>query len=257
MELREYLDRIGYSGPVEPTFELLRDLHRQHLYAIPFENLDIALKQEITLDLERVYEKIVQRGRGGFCYEHNGLFAWALRKIGFDVDILSARVARADGGYGRDFDHMLLLVRIDGEPWVADVGFGDSFIEPLRFVVEETQEDRGLDYQIVREADGYLLRRREATEWKKQFLFTTEPRHMHEFTPMCVWQQTSPESAFTHKRVCSRATPAGRVTLTDTTLIVTEDGKRTETPVESVEEFERLLRQHFRIELTGLSALAG
>lgn len=251
-----YLKRIGYRGHPSPNATTLRDLHRHHLYAVPFENLDIPLKREIVLDVSRIYDKIVRRRRGGFCYEQNALFAWAVKHIGFNADMLSARVARPDGTYGREFDHMLLLVRVDGEEWIADVGFGDSFIEPLRFVPDELQRDRGLEYQIVREDDAYILCRREGDRWKKLFAFTTAPRRLDEFTPMCLFQQTSPESHFTRNRICSIATPTGRVTLTATSLIVTEeDGARSETPVDSPAHFERLLEERFGIKLTGFAAV--
>jgi N-hydroxyarylamine O-acetyltransferase len=249
MDLQCYLSRIHYSGLVQPTLEVLRNLHVQHLYSIPFENLDIPLQREISLDFQRIYDKLVTDRRGGFCYEQNALFAWALRQIGFDVDMLSARVSRPDGSFGPEFDHMLLLVRIDGQPWIADVGFGDSFVEPLRFRIDEEQRDRGLKYQITRQDAGYLLRRHDAHTWKNFFLFTTEPRRLEDFKPMCKWQQTSPESVFTSKRVCSRATPSGRITLTANALVVTENGIKIETPVTSVEEFEKLLNQHFGMEL--------
>ncbi|HTK95090.1 MAG TPA: arylamine N-acetyltransferase [Terriglobales bacterium] len=251
MDLQAYLERIGYSGPAEPTLAVLRDVHRHHLLAVPFENLDIPLHREIRLDLERIFDKIVGHRRGGFCYEQNGLFAWALREIGFDLDMLSARVARADGSYGRDFDHMLLLVRVAGGEWLADVGYGECFVEPLRFDTTRPQLDRGIEYQVVRDRDGYLLLRRQGEDWKREYLFTLTPRRYPEYAEMCVYHQTSPESSFTHKRLCSLATPQGRITLTERTLTVTEAGKRTETPVASVAEFERLLIQHFGIGLTG------
>jgi N-hydroxyarylamine O-acetyltransferase len=255
VELQRYLDRIGHAGPVEPTLAVLRAVHRAHLLSVPFENLDIHTDCEIRLDLERIFDKIVDRRRGGFCYEQNGLFAWALRAIGFDLDMLSARVAHREGGYGREFDHMLLLVRVEGGEWLADVGFGDSFLEPLRFDTTKTQFDRGLEYQLVREADGYLLLRREEGDWKRQYLFTLTPRRYPEYGEMCVYHQTSPESSFTRGRLISQATPAGRITLTDKSLIVTEAGKRTEAPVASDADFERLLIQHFGIELTGFRPL--
>jgi N-hydroxyarylamine O-acetyltransferase len=251
MELKQYLERIGYSGPVEPTSAVLRDLHRQHMYSVPFENLDIPLGREIVLDAERIYQKIVTNRRGGFCYEQNAMFAWALREMGFDVDMLSAGVARPNGSYGPDFDHMLLLVRVDGESWIADVGFGESFVEPLRFAVGESQWDRGLEYEIARDGDAYVLRRKQGGNWKNQYRFTLTPRKLQDYAPMCMYHQTSPESHFTRNRVCSLATPSGRVTVMATALIVTENGVKTETPIASVAEFERRLREQFGMELSG------
>ena len=97
MDVGAYLDRIGYRGPIEPTADTLRALHRQHMLTVPFENLDIALGREIVLDPERFVEKIVRRHRGGFCYELNGAFATLLVALGFRVTLLSARVANDQG----------------------------------------------------------------------------------------------------------------------------------------------------------------
>ena len=113
MNIRAYLDRIDYHSPLEPTAETLRALHMAHMLAVPFENLNIGRGWPIVLDQDALFEKIVVRRRGGFCYELNGLFAALLRALGFEVTLLSAGVARADGGFGPEFDHLTLLVTTD------------------------------------------------------------------------------------------------------------------------------------------------
>src|SRR6476660_7309603 len=115
MDVQAYLRRINYHGEQAPTAAVLRDLHRAHLLAVPFENLDIHLGRPIVLDQAALFDKIVRRRRGGFCYELNGLFGLMLRQLGFDVTLLAAGVARADGGFGPEFDHLTLLVRIPAE----------------------------------------------------------------------------------------------------------------------------------------------
>src|SRR5512142_614057 len=111
MDVKTYLARIYYHGSVDPTLETLCALHRAHMQAVPFENLDIPLKRPIVLDEELLFDKIVNRRRGGFCYELNGLFSALLRKMGFNVRRLSARTANAGGGFGMEFGHMTLLVQ--------------------------------------------------------------------------------------------------------------------------------------------------
>src|ERR1017187_10297680 len=130
LNLLAYLERIGYSGSTEPSAETLRALQRAHMLAVPFENLDIHLGRPIVCDEDRFLHKIINERRGGFCYELNGAFAALLRALGFKVTLLSARVAGSDGSASPEFDHLTLRVDLD-EPWLADVGFGDSFIEPL------------------------------------------------------------------------------------------------------------------------------
>ena len=132
MDIEAYLDRIGYGGPRTPSLDTLRGLHRAHLLSVPFENLDVHARRPIILDRERLYDKIVRRRRGGFCYELNGLFAMLLGEMGFRVSLLSAGVARETGGFGPEFDHLALDVNLEGE-WLADVGFGESIPGPLPF----------------------------------------------------------------------------------------------------------------------------
>jgi N-hydroxyarylamine O-acetyltransferase len=234
-----YLTRIGYDGSREPSLATLRALHERHMFSVPFENLDIHWKRPIVVDAERFLTKVVRDRRGGFCYELNGAFTTLLRDLGFDVTMLSARVVGADGTEGPPFDHMTLLVRFDdGSRWLADVGFGDSFVRPLNF------DDRG-----IQEGEYRLI---ESHEWememdgKPQFRFTLEPHELPDFAPMCDHQQYSPDSPFTKKRVCTLATPTGRVTLTDAKLIITRDGERTEVPV-AEDEWDEVLWETFGI----------
>ena len=137
-----YLKRIGYRGPLTPHIDVLRRLHRRHLLSVPFENLDIRAGRPIVLDQKLLYKKIVGNRRGGYCYELNGCFAWLLKCLGFKVSMLSARVARKDGGFSPEFDHLTLLVRL-GERWLVDVGFGDLFAEPKQIDSADAQQDKG------------------------------------------------------------------------------------------------------------------
>ncbi len=248
MDVRAYFDRIGYDGGADPTLETLRRLHQQHLRAVPFENLDIHLGRPISLDPGALFDKIVRRRRGGFCYELNGLFAEMLRAIGFDLDLLSARVAHQDGSFGREFDHLLLRVRIDGRDWIADVGFGDSFVEPLLLYGYE-QDCCGTVYLIDTPQENMLLLRQENGHWRQQYLFTLTPRQLEDFQEMCVYHQTSPMSSFTRGRIVSRATAEGRITFSDMRLIDTSKGDRRERTVDSDAEYLEMLEGHFGITL--------
>ncbi|HXR17663.1 MAG TPA: arylamine N-acetyltransferase, partial [Terriglobales bacterium] len=195
--LSAYLDRIAYSGPLTPTADVLRNLHRAHLLTVPFENLDIALGRKIVCDESTFIRKIVERQRGGFCYELNGAFAALLRALRFQVTLLSARVPREDGSESPEFDHLALRIDLD-EPWLADVGFGDSFLEPLRLQpgIEQSHDDR--TFRVVDCGDSLRMERAERDgAWKRQYSFTLTPRSLDDFAAMCHYHQTSPESPFT------------------------------------------------------------
>ena len=249
MDVAAYLERIGYSGPVTPTAETLAGIHRAHLFTVPFENLDIGWKREIRIDQEAFLRKIVEHRRGGFCYELNGAFAALLLALGFRVTLLSARVRCPDGSYAPEFDHLTLRVDLD-EPWLADVGFGDCFTDPLRLQIGLQQEQRAGVFRIIEAGDSLRLERRDTESgWRPEYLFSLIPRRVEEFSEMCHYHQTSPESPFTKKRVCSRATPDGRITLSEMKLITTRNGHRDERLLKSDHEWQAALRDHFGVQV--------
>jgi len=218
-----YLARIGYIGPPAPTPDVLRNLHRAHMLTVSFENLDIALGRTIVCDEDAFVRKIVEQRRGGFCYELNGAFAGLLRAIGFQVTLLSARVPRDDGSDSPEFDHLTLKVDLD-EPWLADVGFGDSFLDPLLLRSGAEHSHDGWTYRVVDCGNSLCMERAERDAvWKRQYSFTLTPRSLDEFAPMCHYHQTSPKSSFTRKSICSRATAEGRITVADRKLILTRN----------------------------------
>ena len=246
---KAYLARIRYYGSTDPSPENLRALHLAHLYAVPFENLDISLGRKITCDEERFVQKIVGLRRGGFCYELNGAFAALLRELGFRVTLLSARVSREDGSASAEFDHMALRVDLE-EPWLADVGFGDSFLEPLRLIPEIEQEQSGQRFRIAAVGEVMIVQRQMADgTWKSQFRFTPTPRELSDFEARCQFQQTSPESHFTRQRICTLPTRDGRITLSDLKLIRTVGETREEHTVKNEEEWRAALEEHFGVRL--------
>ncbi|HWM89586.1 MAG TPA: arylamine N-acetyltransferase [Thermoanaerobaculia bacterium] len=248
MDIQAYLDRIGYRGPLDPRAETLRALQVAHLQTVPFENLSIHARQPIVLDDGSLFDKVVVRRRGGFCYELNGMFAALLRALGFQVTMLSAAVARADGTFGPDFDHMALQVTLE-ERWLADVGFGDSFRDPLRLDERGEQPEGMRAFRIDEDGDHLLLLRRDGPEepWQPQYRFTLQPYEYPDYAGMCHFHQTSPESHFIRQTVCSLATSEGRVTLSGMKLITTRGGERQERVVESEEERAGVLRELFGV----------
>ncbi len=227
MDVEAYLRRLEYDGPRQATAATLRSLHRQHLFTVPFENLDIPLATPICLDVPRLYGKVVERRRGGFCYELNGLFCELLTALGFSVRMLSARVRRDDGGFGPEFDHMLLKVELD-DPWLVDVGFGDSFIDPIIFREGGADQVDGHRYLVSPSGDEWQLLREDDRGHVPLYRFRDVPRALGDYQEMCTFHQTSPESGFTKRWICSKATPSGRITLANMRLIVTRDGEREE-----------------------------
>jgi N-hydroxyarylamine O-acetyltransferase len=252
MDFTAYLDRIHYHGLLEPTRATLRALHVAHLLHVPFENLDICQRRLFDLDPVVLHDKIVTHRRGGFCYELNGLLALLLEQLGFSVTRLAARVLNKDGILGPEFDHLTLRVQCPNEPhsWLADVGFGDSFLAPLHFEEQAEQLDGLRAYRIERDgAYRWVWERAYDGTWTRQYRFDLQPRQLSDFAAMCLWQQTSPESSFTQRRICTRATPDGRITLSDMRLITTVNGQRSERQLEREADCAAALRTHFGIVL--------
>jgi N-hydroxyarylamine O-acetyltransferase len=225
VNVEAYLERIGYTGSREPTFETLSALHRAHMLSVPFENLDIHLGRRLVLDREANFEKIVIRRRGGWCYELNGLFGLLLERLGFPVTMLGARVVGER--VGDELGHLMLRVDLD-RPWLADVGFGESSLVPIPLGDEPEQ---------VVEVDG--LRRE----------FKLVPRRLEEFEAMCEFSQTSPDMLFTQRRLCTLATADGRITLTDLRLIERVGDRVSERELEDEDEWRSVLRARFGVVL--------
>ena len=201
MDVDAYLERIGYAGPREPSEDTLVALHRAHMLAVPFENLDIHLGVANVLDPEHVFDKIVTRRRGGWCYELNGLFALLLESLGFAVTRYSASVVVSDPP-SPDFAHLTLRVDLD-RPWLADVGFGASFTRPLRLDDDGDQERDGSTYRVARGPDGRMVLHENGSP-------STPSRSSRagwsEFAEMCVLQQTSPAPTSSRRR-CAPSQP--------------------------------------------------
>ena len=246
IDVNAYLERINYDGPLDVSAETLRRLQVAHLFNVPFENLSIHASEPIVLDDEALFAKIVERRRGGFCYEANGLFAALLRALGFDATMLSAEVARGGGQFSPAFDHMALMVKLE-ERWLVDVGFGESFLEPLLLDTASNQVQGDQSFRIVAEDPYRVVQRRAGDEWQAVYRFTLEPHEFVDYEEMCRFHQTSPQSHFTQNCICSRATSEGRITLSGMRLITTTKQGREERLLDSAKEYEDVLRDQFGV----------
>ena len=259
-----YLDRIGYQGALAPSAGLLPALSLAHLRAVPFENLEIVpLGRTLSLEPEVLFDKIVRRRRGGFCYELNGLFALLLEELGFGVERLAFQFPREGGGYTPEFDHMALRVTTAagdalaaaGSRWLADVGAGrTSFAHPVPLdpLGAESAPDpaEGAVYRASEAGEHWLVwARRSGEEWTEEYRFRPIARRLADYAAMCRYHQTSPESPFTRGSICSRLTEDGRVTIREQRLLVTRGGAKDESPLPDEAAVGAALRDHFGIDL--------
>ncbi|GHO49545.1 arylamine N-acetyltransferase family protein [Ktedonospora formicarum] len=254
MDILAYLRRLNEAplislSTLKPTLEALRLLHEAHLVSVPFENLDIHCGLPLRLDEEVLFQKIVGWRRGGICYELNALFARLLRELGYRITYLSAEVAAEDGTFGPEYGHLALLVRLKEGEWLADVGFSSSFRKPLHLEAGKVQMQRECVYRLARDGENWILQQYEKGVWRPLYRFNLRPRELRDFAHMCHYQQTSPDSYFTQKRLCTRATTTGRLTLCERQYISSAHGKREERNIMGDKEYMETLARDFGIML--------
>ena len=255
MNISSYLRRIKYEGTILRDIASLQELQERHVFAIPFETLDIYNRIPIILRLESLFQKVILDRRGGYCYELNTLFHRLLSLCGFKVSMISGRILHGHG-YGQEFEHMALLVEVDGKDWLVDVGYGDFSFRPLAIQPGEVQSDGRNYYQIV---DKLVVDGREylgAAKWnhskqafKIEYIFSLTPRSLTEFSPMNHFHQTSAASHFAGRLICSLPTAEGRISLINNKLIRTEHGHKQVRPVLDEEQRERFLEKYFHMDM--------
>jgi len=247
LDLEAYLKRLAYSGPLTPDAATLRELHRAHAAKIAFENLDVLLGRGIALDLDSVQDKLVRRARGGYCFEHNLLLAAALERLGYPVTRLAARVVLAGGVRS----HMLLRVMADDRPWLADVGFGASLLEPLAFDTRSPVRQGGWTYRLDHDErrDVWLLRSKDVTGWTDLYEFTLEPQRQIDYVVYNHYTSTHPRSPFVSQVVALRTEPEIQYALRSRQLTTKRPDATTTGRDIAVEELPGVLATTFGIHL--------
>lgn len=210
--LNRYFDRIGYRGPVMPTIDVLRQIHLLHPQAIPFENIAPYTGQGVPLSLDAIADKLINRRRGGYCFEHNTLLLAVLREIGFQVTPLIARVrwqipAEVETG----LTHMLLCVELEGRSWFVDVAFGSTTqTAPLEFVLDMPQTTPHGTFRIVQTGVELGLEFQTRSGWQTVYRYALTPAVEMDFELGNWYTSTHPKSVFLNNLLISRTQPGTR-----------------------------------------------
>ncbi|TVR83909.1 MAG: acetyltransferase [Chitinophagaceae bacterium] len=249
MNIEDYLNRIGYKGSLTPDLAVLKNLQTAHLYTVAFENLDIHYQNDIILDIDNFFQKIIIDKRGGFCYELNGLFQNLLLMIGYNAKLISARVYNEkDGNFGKEYDHLAIIVRIDEVEYLVDVGFGEFSLIPLKIELNTIQNDSRANYIIEAYKNDYLLISKLNGSGKKPiYIFTKTARKLSEFAEMCIYHQNNPNSHFTQKKIISKPTKNGRISIAGNVIKITENGKIVKETEFEEDTFEKYLKKWFNV----------
>ncbi|WP_010173462.1 arylamine N-acetyltransferase family protein [Bacillus coahuilensis] len=249
---KDYLTYIGITDYRNLSqHELLSSIHQQHLYHIPFENLDIHVGKKLSMNPEEVIHKILGNHRGGLCFEVNSLLYSVLKELFYDVHYISARFWNEDKqSWNRDCSHLALMVNIEDHQYLVDVGVGGGFLTPLLIQDRCIHLDHHGEFKVEKTAseNEFIIVKRVEEQWERLFKISTTPRALHEFEEMCEITQTDRDSIFTQKKLCSLMNDQGRVSLTDQYIKKTSGGEVVKKDITSQSEWILALKEHFTID---------
>ena len=256
IDVDAYLKRLGLPKE-KPTLKFLKKLHSAHIHTIPFENLDIHYQRKILLDYQKIFAKIVQGKRGGFCYELNGLFYHLLYHLGFECYVTSAQMKNESGEFDPPYGHMAIIVTLEEQSFLVDVGFGRSFSHPKLIKTGVVQMDYTTYWRFEKDPDeNFLLQfSSNASNFETKYHFALDEKQIIQFMEMCEYHQTSEDSHFKQGKLITIKTLDGRVTLTDKKLKVLKLGETEELPILNEDEFLSKLEQYFGISYQQLSPI--
>ena len=255
-DLDGYLARVGGQGPLEPTLQTLAGLTRAHITRIPFENVDVLLGRGIRIDLDSIMQKVVVRGRGGYCFEHGTLFQAVLEQVGFSPTAHAARVVVIVPRDQSPRTHMFMTVEVEGERFVLDPGFGGHTAlvpVPLR---EGAEVRDGVDrHRMVRHGDEWVLEAAIEGKMTPLWIATLEPQLPVDFQLANYWVSTAPASPFVNRLMLRARTPAGRTSVMNRDVTVVSGSKTEKYQLADRTALRALLGEHFGFDLPDVETL--
>ncbi len=253
MKVDAYLARIGYSGPLRHDHATLTALHRAHLRAIPYENLDVQFGRPVTIERGPIFEKIVVNRRGGWCYEMNGLFGWALGELGFKVMRSAGSVMREERG-AADPNHLVLKVELEEGVYLADVGFGDGSRDPIR-IVPGPFASHGFEFALSRQDGGWWRMHNHKAGGAASFDFDLKPADEAALAVTCARLQTAADSPFVQNAVLQRHADKGIWMMRGRVLREVTPQEQKDYLVDSAEEYVSVLSEVFALDLPEAASL--
>jgi N-hydroxyarylamine O-acetyltransferase len=245
--LRSYFSRTGFTGDASADLATLREMMRRQLFSVPFENLDVQAGKVVSLVPEEIYSKIVERRRGGYCYEVNGLFAMALEAIGIPCRFVAARPMTYP--VRRPKTHMAIVATIGDEQWFCDLGFGSFGIrEPMNLEWLDREVRQDFDTFRLSKVSGqdYLLQSLTEGDWKNLYEFNLSPQEWVDFEPANFMNSTHPDSIFVRNLMVVLQHETGKKVLTTYYYKNVSEGRTEERKI-SPEEIPDVLLEKFSL----------
>lgn len=246
-DLATYFRRINYIEHAAADTTTLHKIMRHQLFAVPFENLDVQAGKIVSLVPEDIADKVLRNGRGGYCYEVNGLFAMALEALGITYRFVAARPMFYP--VRRPKTHMAIVAEIDGRQWLCDLGFGSYGIRaPIALDLLETDIKQDFDtFRLTCDAnDEYLLQAKVEGEWRNQYGFDLSPQEWIDFVPANYLNSSHPDAIFVQKLLIVQHRPEGRlILLGDILQTITANG--VEKQQLAADKIAEVLKNHFAL----------
>lgn len=258
IDLDAYFRRVSYDGPRDASLKTLRDLHLLHPQAIAFENLDPLLGRPVKLDPASLQVKLVAGGRGGYCFEHNSLFAGVLRALGFTVQEATARVRwSVPPGVKTPRTHCLLFVEAEGEDYLVDVGFGGNVLTaPLKLTSRDEQQTPHEAFRLADEGSRVVQEAKLNGAWMPLYAFDFSDTHPIDYEMGNWFTSAHPDSIFVKGLMGARAEPGRRYALANNQLSThTLNGGTKKQTLASAAEMRDALTDLFKLRLDQLEGL--
>jgi len=242
--IAEYLKRINYKGSINLDSKTLIALHKAHVTAIPFDNIDIMSGDQINLSFDFLFRKIILRKRGGICYELNVLFYTLLLRFGFKVKIVSA-ITKYGEIYGEEYDHMALTVELENKTWLVDVGLREALWYPIDISCQRWRSQGIRSYSVFRDLVGnYHFLKMVNNQVFEDYKFSLTARNPDQFAGMFHFHESNPQSPLNRYLLCSLETKEGRLVIKGNKIIVEAGGSISETTIERDEPSYRSLKKY-------------
>lgn len=249
-DLKEYLNRIGYEGEPKLDLETFKKLHRCQVFSVPFENFDVYINGKVEIEKQAVLDKLIKHGRGGYCYELNGAFHDLLTAIGFKVKYLASRPMM---GYTelRPKTHMMLMVELEGEQYLADVGFTClNIIEPIKIEPGVIHHQYGQCFRIIAEDErGFIFQSKAGNDWVSSYSFDLAQQQYIDFKLANFFNSNSSESICTNMIIAGIYSAEGRIRLLNNKFEIRLESRNEDIVIENKDHLSRLLAEFFMINL--------